>query len=555
MHSTNNSTQMEADKLPQGWTIATLPELAGEEGVFKDGDWVESKDQDPEGNVRLIQLADIGDGAYLNKSDRYLTKQKSVELNCTYLKPGDLLVSRMADPIARACIFPGDQMTCVTVVDVCIVRPSCADVNTRWLKHAINSPQFRVRAREEASGSTRTRISRSNLAELKIPVPPPAEQDRIADRLDAIQSRTQATEETLDYVPDRIEEYRHSVLNAAFTGRLTADWREESRDVEPAEKLLEQILDERHKQWKTDYQAKYEAKDRDPPSGWKSRYSRPEEPDRDDLFELPETWTWVRLQQLSNVYSGVTKNFSKSGDVVDMPYLRVANVYADELRLDEIKQIKLKRTKKWKYLLEEGDLLVVEGNGSKKHIGRVAEWDGSIEPCVHQNHLIKVRPTRRSVGRYVLNWMLSARGRRFITSEAKTTSGLYTLSLTKVRNIPVPLPPVKEQEEIVRRINQRLDKIDEMAQHVDQAGERLDHLNRSVLAKAFRGELVETEAQRARREDRDYETAGELLNRVKEKTTRDTDTTAPKSDGEKTARVDENGQIEMKVVDDENASL
>jgi len=212
------------------------------------------------------------------------------------------------------------------------------------------------------------------------------------------------------------------------------------------------------------------------------------------------------------------------------------------------------RVKKWKYLLEEGDLLVVEGNGSKKHIGRVAEWDGSIELCVHQNHLIKVRPAQLSTGKHVLNWMLSARGRRYITSEAKTTSGLYTLSLTKVRNVPVPLPPEKEQE-IVRRVRQRIDKIDEMALHVEQAGERLEHLDRSVLAKAFQGELVETEAERARREGCDYETAEELLERVKKKTTSGTVPSTPKSDDEASTQVKENGQIEMKVMDDENAGL
>ncbi len=73
-------------QLPEGWCIQTLPELISKDGLFKDGDWVESKDQDPNGNVRLIQLADIGDGVFKNKSARFLTKSKANELKCTFLE-------------------------------------------------------------------------------------------------------------------------------------------------------------------------------------------------------------------------------------------------------------------------------------------------------------------------------------------------------------------------------------------------------------------------------------------------------------------------------------
>jgi type I restriction enzyme S subunit len=532
-------------ELPEGWAKCKLDDVlnrTNEKWSPEDG-----------GEHRYLSLKHIE-----KDTGRVIGYGSSSEVDSskTVFSEGDVLYGKLR-PYLNKVARPSFEGICSTDI---LVFSSSPLIDNNFLKHRLRATDVVKYADQNSSGINLPRISPDDLGEFEIGLPPLPEQRRIADRLDAIQSRTQATGETLDQVPGRIEEYRQSVLNAAFTGRLTADWREDHPDVEPAEKLLEQILDERHKQWRKDYRAKYEAKDRDPPSGWKSRYSSPEGPDRDDLFELPETWTWVRLQQLSNVYSGVTKNSSKSGDVIEMPYLRVANVYADELRLDEIKQIKLKRTKKWKYLLEEGDLLVVEGNGSKKHIGRVAEWDGSIEPCVHQNHLIKVRPARRRTGKYVLNWMLSARGRQFITSEAKTTSGLYTLSLTKVRNIPVPLPPEEEQKEIVRRIRQRLDKIVEMAQHVSQAREWLDHLNRSVLAKAFRGELVETEAERAHREGRDYETAEELLARIRGDSSSASETPPSEPDAtepadEETTQVNENGQFEMKVIRDTEVDL
>src|ERR1700737_2650024 len=108
-----------------GMTEKTLGELL-EDGVFTDGDWVESKDQDPQGDVRLIQLADVGDGVYLNRSSRFLTSRKAGELRCTFLETGDVLIARMPDPLGRACIFPGETRWCVTVVDVCVLRTGSA---------------------------------------------------------------------------------------------------------------------------------------------------------------------------------------------------------------------------------------------------------------------------------------------------------------------------------------------------------------------------------------------------------------------------------------------
>ncbi len=94
--------------LPNSWAVAPLGKLIAPNGIFTDGDWVESKDQDPNGEVRLIQLADIADSRFADKSSRFLTRQRADELNCTFLKNGDLMIARMPDPLGRCCIFPLD---------------------------------------------------------------------------------------------------------------------------------------------------------------------------------------------------------------------------------------------------------------------------------------------------------------------------------------------------------------------------------------------------------------------------------------------------------------
>ena len=153
--------------------------------VFTDGDWVETRDQDPEGNVRLTQLADVGDGKWINKSARFLTSEKAKQLRCTYLRSGDLLVARMPDPLGRCCVFPGDSMPCVTVVDVCVVRPNQNRVDNRYLMHVINAPHGRRGIARHMTGTTRRRVSRKNLSKVEIPLPPLTEQRQIAGILDA----------------------------------------------------------------------------------------------------------------------------------------------------------------------------------------------------------------------------------------------------------------------------------------------------------------------------------------------------------------------------------
>lgn len=189
------------------WPAVNLLDALASAEVFVDGDWVESKDQDPDGDVRLIQLADVGDGEYIDKSDRFLTSTKARELRCTFLKPGDVLVARMPDPLGRACIFPGDPKPSITVVDVCIIRPDPHKHDARWLMHSLNAPECRHQIAGYATGTTRSRISRGNLGKIKLPLPPLLEQRRIAailDKADALRAKRRAALAQLDTLTQSI---------------------------------------------------------------------------------------------------------------------------------------------------------------------------------------------------------------------------------------------------------------------------------------------------------------------------------------------------------------
>lgn len=161
------------------WIETTLGEICTD-GLFADGDWVESKDQDPEGDYRLLQLADIGDGTFLNKSDRWMNREQFNRLGCTKLEVNDVLIARMPDPIGRACLFPDGLPTCATVVDVAIVRTG-NDTLQKFLALLINSSDFRTEAFSLLTGTTRQRISRGNLAKIAFAIPPTEKQLEIVN--------------------------------------------------------------------------------------------------------------------------------------------------------------------------------------------------------------------------------------------------------------------------------------------------------------------------------------------------------------------------------------
>ena len=190
-------------------------DIAGENGIFCDGDWIEKKDQDPNGEVRLIQLADIGAGEFLDKSNRFVSDATAERLNCTLLHEGDLLISRLGEPLCKACIFPLEGKY-ITAVDVAILRIKCAEVDARYLLYLINSPWFKEQIKEYESGTTRKRISRKNLDRTEMQFPPTSEQRRIVSRIEELFSELDNSVSTLQKTKKQLAVYRQAVLKEAF---------------------------------------------------------------------------------------------------------------------------------------------------------------------------------------------------------------------------------------------------------------------------------------------------------------------------------------------------
>lgn len=153
-------------------------------GGFHDGDWVESKDQDPSGEIRLLQLADVGDGSFRDRSNRRINTETFERLNCSNVQAGDILIARMPDPLGRACMIPDGIGPAVTVVDVAVLRCDPRKADRRYVTYAINAAPTRNFMASLQDGATRQRIPRKRLGRVQIPLPDHDQQRAIADYLD-----------------------------------------------------------------------------------------------------------------------------------------------------------------------------------------------------------------------------------------------------------------------------------------------------------------------------------------------------------------------------------
>lgn len=446
-------------ELPGGWVEATLDELVTSNGVVRDGDWVESKDQDPNGEVRLTQLADVGEGEFRNRSDRYLNLETAEQLGCTFLEPGDVLIARMPDPIGRACIFPGLSQPAVTVVDVLIFRSGSDFVSPHWIMSAVNAPETRQKIIAQASGTTRQRISGGNLKRLPLPLPPLAEQRRIVAKLDALNAKSDRARTELARIESLVSRYKQAVLSKAFSGELTS--------VQFAEA------------------------------------------EGDRRLSHPPHWKQMQLGEIAEIKSGITLGKKRKPDeeLLELPYLRVANVQRGWLDLREIKTIEVTAKEADGLFLREGDVLMNEG-GDRDKLGRGWVWDGQIHDCIHQNHVFRVRLASDTVPPRFLSYYANEFGQKHFFDEGKQTTNLASISKSKLSAMTVPVPPFEDATEIVRRIESAFAKIDRLANEAKRALELVGRLDEAILAKAFRGELVP--------QDENDEPASLLLDRIKE---------------------------------------
>ena len=171
--------------LPQNWQVSTLREVTTPL-TLNDGDWILSENMTDNGEVKLLQLGSIGNMSYIDKGFKYLTKDTFDELSCTEIFAGYLIINRIISDKMCCCIVPDIDGTIITTVDTCWIAPSETSYDIKFLMYQLASPSFQSAVLLKATGTTRKRISKNNLIDLHLLLPPLAEQKRIVNTIEAL---------------------------------------------------------------------------------------------------------------------------------------------------------------------------------------------------------------------------------------------------------------------------------------------------------------------------------------------------------------------------------
>ena len=370
-----------------------------------------------------------------------------------------------------------------------VVMPDNEAISGAFLKHRLSASDF-VDFASHLNAGDRPRVDFGQLQSFALALPPKNEQTRIANLLDELLADLATGVAALERCREKLHLYRASVLKAAVEGDLTADWRSAHPDAEPASTLLQRILAERRARWEQEQLRTYAEEGKTPPKNWQAKYKEPVAPELADLPPLPAGWEWVGFDQIGAIQGGLQKSPARAPKRNHFPYLRVANVRRGRLQLDELHRFELTPQELAKLRLETGDVLLVEGNGSRTEIGRCALWNGEVEDCVHQNHIIRVRLATGVSPQYVNIFLNSPIGQFAIQQAASSTSGLYTLSVNKVKRLSLPLPPTAEQQAIANCVEGHATGIEQIDTTLTDKLAAATRLRQSILHRAFTGNLL-----------------------------------------------------------------
>lgn len=479
-------------ELPEGWEWARLNELAPM-GII-DGDWIESKDQDPSGAYRLIQLADVGVGDFKDKSDRYINTSTFHRLNCHQLMEGDILIARLPNPIGRACIFPKLSQSAITVVDIATMRPS-GNYSAEYIISAINSLTFRQQVESFGKGATRFRIATGHLKTLLLPIPPVQEQYSIFKKIKELMSLCDQLEQhsltSLDAHQQLVETLLTTLTDSQNADELAKNWArigehfdtlfttEASIDAlkqtilqlavmgklvpqdpsdEPASELLKRIAQEKAQLVKDG----------------KIKKQKPLPPisDEEKPFVTPNHWEWVRFGEIGEIKGGGTPSKNNSAFWEgDIPWVSPKDMKVDYISKSElsISQDAVQNSSVT-LISKESLLFVVRGMIlahtfpvaiAKKEVTINQDMKAISTNLYHPDFLIKMMKACSI-------WVLSLVDR--------SSHGTCKLVSDKLFSLVLPLPPLKEQLRISSEVDSFINNCENLKQIIKETQQTQLHL-------------------------------------------------------------------------------
>ena len=320
------------------------------------------------------------------------------------------------------------------------INSAIPKINSLCLYYYLCTENFVQNLLSMASATTIAIVNKSKMESCAFPLPPLSEQQRIVECIEELFAKLDEAKERLQEVAESFAVRKAAILHKAFTDELTKQWRWENG-----------VSDE----------------------SW-------EEKKFDDCIE--------------KMQNGLSKRKGDEGNNIGV--LRLANLSEDDLVLDDLRYILLTEKEEKNYLLSKDDVIMIRVNGSKDNVARqiVINTDEKLAFC---DHIIRIKYNPNIVARYVMYFSKTNAYRKYVEDNMVSSAGQNTISRKGLASLVIPLPSIEEQHEIVRLIDDLLARERKAQQAAEQALASIDLMKKSILARAFRGELGTNKASEA----------------------------------------------------------
>jgi type I restriction enzyme S subunit len=445
--------------LPRGWAIASLDEIA----EINPRHSRDIEDSLPVTFVRMPALSETGTNFQFTE-ERELGKVRKA---FTHFAEGDVLFAKitpcMENGKAAVASHLLNGLGCGTT-ELHVLRPRDG-ISSKYIYHFIHRDTFREEGARNFTGTAgQLRVPVDFMREAQMPLAPSNEQRRIVAKLEKLLSRVDAVDLRLQTIPRILKRFRQSALESACSGRLTANWREETRTENEGDEAIEQ---------------------------------------RHDGSALPHTWRWDSLESVCDKIVDCphsTPKWASSGKLC----IRTTNFRPGFLDLSEVRYVsEATFNERIERLNPKADDVVYSREGGI--LGVACVIPAGVELCLGQRMML-FRLNEQFESRLLMHWLNSPVILRRVR-ELTGGSASPHLNVRDIKEFPTPIPPLAEQKEIVRRVEALFKTADALEARYRKAKAHVDKLTQSILAKAFRGELVP--------QDPNDEPAAALLDRLR----------------------------------------
>lgn len=395
---------------------------------------------------------------------------------------------------------------------VCKITVKDGSYNLKFLSYVL--PGYLSEINKETSSVTVKHLSSNTVAQIPLPLPPVAEQQRIVEKIEELFTKLDAGVNALKTARAQLGRYRQSVLKAAVTGELTREWREAHRgELEPTADLLARILQERRAKWEADQLAKMQAAGKPPKNDdWKQKYQEPTVLDTSELPELPQDWIWSALDAVCKVTSGFA---FKSSDFINegIPAIKIANIGYGKFVWKQQEYLPPDFVKCYvNFSVFPSSVLIALTRPITDNTVKACMYPTDAPVGLLNQRVAMLTPHQCYSNLFLLNLLQSELFKNEIKSNLSETLQ-PNLSPLDLQKIAVPIPPEFEQKAIVEEVERLLSIANATEQTIEQSLKQAERLRQSILQRAFSGKLVP--------QDPTDEPASSLLERIREERARE----------------------------------